>query len=106
MQSLMAVFEMAVDTIFICYCIDMEANDGSKEKPYYGSRKFMRTMLKLQGKTEEQISQAPGVVTIQMNSTANEKQSSSALIQSERLVQWYQISNYWVININVNGIKK
>eukprot|EP01137_Pigoraptor_chileana_P004835 Opistho-2@47043 len=31
----MSTFEMAVDTIFLCFCEDCERNDGSDEKPYY-----------------------------------------------------------------------
>lgn len=30
-----AVTDMAIDTIFICFCEDCEHNDGSDEKPYY-----------------------------------------------------------------------
>ncbi|KNE72875.1 hypothetical protein AMAG_16975 [Allomyces macrogynus ATCC 38327] len=31
----MSVMDMAVDTIFLCFCEDCERNDGSKERPYY-----------------------------------------------------------------------
>ncbi|KAL7749637.1 hypothetical protein RI367_004863 [Sorochytrium milnesiophthora] len=30
-----SVVDMAIDTIFLCYCEDCERNDGSAEKPYY-----------------------------------------------------------------------
>jgi len=31
----MAVLDMAINTIFICFCEDLERNDGSAERPYY-----------------------------------------------------------------------
>lgn len=40
------VFEMTVDTIFICYCIDIEENDGN-ERPYYMSEKLRNVMMAL-----------------------------------------------------------
>jgi hypothetical protein len=30
-----SVFDMAVQTIFLCFCEDSERNDGSSAKPYY-----------------------------------------------------------------------
>ncbi|CAO1437826.1 unnamed protein product [Diamesa serratosioi] len=36
----LTVFEMTVDTIFLCFCIDCEKNDGI-EHPYYMSRGLM-----------------------------------------------------------------
>ncbi|KAL7012087.1 hypothetical protein ACKWTF_014619 [Chironomus riparius] len=38
------VFEMTVDTVFICYCIDIEENDG-EENPYYMSDKLRSVMM-------------------------------------------------------------
>ena len=34
-------YEMAIDTIFLCFCHDVEDNNGSSEKPYYMSRELM-----------------------------------------------------------------
>jgi len=34
-SSFTAVLDMAIDTIFLCFCEDSEKNDGSAEKPYY-----------------------------------------------------------------------
>jgi solute carrier family 44 protein 1 (choline transporter-like protein) len=36
----MTVYEMAIDTIFLCFCEDCEQNDGIT-KPYYMSRGLM-----------------------------------------------------------------
>lgn len=39
-----SVFDMAISTLFLCFCEDCERNDGSAEKPYYadeGLRKFI-----------------------------------------------------------------
>lgn len=30
-----SVYSMCVETIFICFCEDLERNDGSAEKPYF-----------------------------------------------------------------------
>lgn len=43
----MTVFEMAVDTIFICFCVDCEENDGSPGQQYYMSPKLMRAMQEI-----------------------------------------------------------
>nr|XP_054759375.1 choline transporter-like protein 4 [Lytechinus pictus] len=32
------VYDMAVDTLFLCFLEDLERNDGSEEKPYYMSK--------------------------------------------------------------------
>ena len=40
----LSVYELALDTIFICFCEDQERNNG-KDRPYYSSvrlQKFMR----------------------------------------------------------------
>jgi len=39
---------MTVDTIFICYCIDVEENDGV-ENPYYMSDSLRKIMMELKG---------------------------------------------------------
>jgi len=41
-----SVYEMAIDTLFLCFLQDSEINDGSKEKPYYMSRKLMKILGK------------------------------------------------------------
>ncbi|KAK5968703.1 Choline transporter protein 1 [Trichostrongylus colubriformis] len=38
------VYEMAVDTTFICFLEDSEQNDGSPEKPYYMSKNLQRIL--------------------------------------------------------------
>lgn len=44
----MTVYEMTLDTIFICFCVDCEQNDG-QSRPYFMSRKMMETMIELKG---------------------------------------------------------
>ena len=39
---------MTVDTIFICYCIDVEENDGV-ENPYYMSDSLRKIMMEMKG---------------------------------------------------------
>lgn len=41
-----SVFEMTVDTIFICFCEDCEENDGVS-KPYYMSESLMKIMTEM-----------------------------------------------------------
>jgi len=36
-NAFMSVFEVAIDTIFLSFCEDLERNDGSAAKPYYMS---------------------------------------------------------------------
>ena len=42
----LAVFEMTVDTIFICFCEDREQNDGNS-RPYFMSVRMMEVMQEL-----------------------------------------------------------
>ena len=49
----LGVFEMVIDTIFICFCEDTERNDGSLQKPYFMSANLLRFMA-----AEERSSQA------------------------------------------------
>ncbi|CAH8441889.1 unnamed protein product [Schistosoma turkestanicum] len=41
-----SVFEMGVDTIFLCFLEDVEKNDGSAERPYYMSKNLMSILGK------------------------------------------------------------
>jgi Plasma-membrane choline transporter len=34
-QAFMTVYDMAIDTILLSFCEDVEVNDGSKERPYF-----------------------------------------------------------------------
>lgn len=40
------VYEMAVDTIFLCFVKDLDVNDGSKEKPYFMTKGLQRIVEK------------------------------------------------------------
>ncbi|VDP42007.1 unnamed protein product [Schistosoma mattheei] len=48
-----SVFEMGVDTIFLCFLEDLEKNDGSAERPYYMSKNLMNIL----GKRNAQLPQ-------------------------------------------------
>ncbi|XP_054879635.1 choline transporter-like protein 4 isoform X2 [Poeciliopsis prolifica] len=41
-----SVYNMCVDTLFLCFLEDMERNDGSLQKPYFMSRKLMKILNK------------------------------------------------------------
>ncbi|BFZ05594.1 hypothetical protein BsWGS_08633 [Bradybaena similaris] len=49
-----SVYEMAVDTIFLCFLEDIERNDGSPEKPYFMGKGLMKLLgksnVKVKGK--------------------------------------------------------
>lgn len=35
-HCMLTIYEMVIDTLFLCACEDLLRNDGSKEKPYFG----------------------------------------------------------------------
>ncbi|XP_074542808.1 choline transporter-like protein 4 [Halichoeres trimaculatus] len=41
-----SVYNMCVDTLFLCFLEDLERNDGSQEKPYYMSKNLMKILSK------------------------------------------------------------
>ncbi|XP_053320811.1 choline transporter-like protein 2 isoform X1 [Spea bombifrons] len=41
-----SVYGMCVDTLFLCFCEDLERNDGSLERPYYMSPELSQIFLK------------------------------------------------------------
>uniref|UniRef100_A0A4W4GM31 Choline transporter-like protein n=1 Tax=Electrophorus electricus TaxID=8005 RepID=A0A4W4GM31_ELEEL len=41
-----SVYNMCVDTLFLCFLEDLERNDGSAEKPYYMSKSLMKILNK------------------------------------------------------------
>uniref|UniRef100_A0AAR2IWB0 Choline transporter-like protein n=1 Tax=Pygocentrus nattereri TaxID=42514 RepID=A0AAR2IWB0_PYGNA len=41
-----SVYNMCVDTLFLCFLEDLERNDGSAEKPYYMSKNLMKILNK------------------------------------------------------------
>ncbi|XP_029804468.1 choline transporter-like protein 3 isoform X2 [Suricata suricatta] len=40
-HSFLSVFETVLDTLFLCFAVDLETNDGSSEKPYFMDREFL-----------------------------------------------------------------
>ncbi|XP_018411328.1 PREDICTED: choline transporter-like protein 4 [Nanorana parkeri] len=45
-QGFFSVYNMCVDTLFLCFLEDLERNDGSAEKPYYMSKSLMSILNK------------------------------------------------------------
>ncbi|VDL96110.1 unnamed protein product [Schistocephalus solidus] len=45
-KAFFSVYEMGVDTIFLCFCEDLERNDGSAQKPYFMSTSMMKALGK------------------------------------------------------------
>ncbi|RWS10489.1 choline transporter-like protein 5 [Dinothrombium tinctorium] len=57
-SSFFAVYDMTVDTIFLCFLEDCERNDGSPSKPYYMSKELMEILQyknKLDSSSREQF---------------------------------------------------
>lgn len=44
------VYQMAIDTLFVCFLEDMERNDGTDSKPYFMSKSLMKV---LKGRDED-----------------------------------------------------
>ena len=40
-----SVYEMAIDTLFLCFLQDSEINDGSREKPFYMSKLVRKIIM-------------------------------------------------------------
>lgn len=51
-DCVLSVFEITVDTIFICYCEDLDKNDGV-ESPYYMSRSLLIAMKEIKGEKND-----------------------------------------------------
>lgn len=45
-SAFFGVYEMAIDTIFLCFLEDSERHDGSAERPFYMSKKLMKILNK------------------------------------------------------------
>lgn len=43
-KTFLYVFEMAVDTVFLCAMKDLSIHDGTPEKPYFMSKKLLRIL--------------------------------------------------------------
>ena len=55
-SAFMAVFDMAISTLFLCFCEDSERNDGSAAKPYFmeaSLREFVNDATKAAPKSVE-----------------------------------------------------
>ncbi|CAK6962915.1 choline transporter-like protein 2 isoform X3 [Scomber scombrus] len=48
-----SVYAMCVDTLFLCFCEDLERNDGSPERPYYMSPELHEILSKVKSQEED-----------------------------------------------------
>uniref|UniRef100_A0A8C9YG40 Choline transporter-like protein n=1 Tax=Sander lucioperca TaxID=283035 RepID=A0A8C9YG40_SANLU len=48
-----SVYAMCVDTLFLCFCEDLERNDGSPERPYYMSPELHEILSKTKSLEED-----------------------------------------------------
>lgn len=49
-NAFVTLFEMSVETIFMCFCEDCERNDGSEARPYF----MTETLRKITGKSVQE----------------------------------------------------
>ncbi|XP_012657085.1 choline transporter-like protein 5 [Otolemur garnettii] len=56
-----SVYAMCVETIFLCFCEDLERNDGSTEKPYFVAPKLHEILIKkeLVPQKQKRVEKAP-----------------------------------------------
>ncbi len=47
-SSFFGVYEMAVDTLFLCFLEDLERNDGSRERPFFMAKGLQKVVGKMQ----------------------------------------------------------
>ncbi|XP_048345023.1 choline transporter-like protein 4 [Sphaerodactylus townsendi] len=52
-QGFFSVYNMCVDTLFLCFLEDLERNDGSLGKPYYMSKSLMKILNKKNKKAKK-----------------------------------------------------
>ena len=45
-SAFFGVYEMAINTVFLCFLEDSERHDGSEEKPYYMNKKLKKILGK------------------------------------------------------------
>lgn len=38
--GVLSIYDMAIDTVFLCFCEDVENNDGSEAEPYFMGEKL------------------------------------------------------------------
>ncbi|XP_038570191.1 choline transporter-like protein 2 isoform X1 [Micropterus salmoides] len=56
-----SVYAMCVDTLFLCFCEDLERNDGSSEKPYFMSPELHEILSKTKRLEEDGVEQVDSV---------------------------------------------
>ncbi|KAL8625988.1 hypothetical protein ACOMHN_012580 [Nucella lapillus] len=72
------VYDMAVDTLFLCFLEDLERNDGSPDKPYYMSKGLQKLLRKGVSQDEvdgfvlvEDLQEDPSLLTKDEGTTFN-----------------------------------
>ncbi|NXJ14855.1 CTL3 protein, partial [Odontophorus gujanensis] len=53
-HSFLSVFEVTLDTMFLCFAIDMETNDGSAERPYFVDQELLMFVNQNNKSTDKQ----------------------------------------------------
>ncbi|XP_026158973.1 choline transporter-like protein 2 isoform X3 [Mastacembelus armatus] len=59
-----SVYAMCVDTLFLCFCEDLERNDGSSERPYFMSPELHEILSKTKRVEEDGVEQADSAKSV------------------------------------------
>jgi len=85
------IYEMSIDTIFLCFCEDSERNDGSCDKPFFMSKRLMKFMSReerrTQKRTKKQMEKAEREYQAKQNQ--HKKASSLDIAQNESATSSY-----------------
>nr|XP_020451779.1 choline transporter-like protein 2 isoform X2 [Monopterus albus] len=76
-----SVYAMCVDTLFLCFCEDLERNDGSSERPYFMSPELHEILSKTEKVEEDRdgVEQADSVIQ-----AAEVKMEEETLLQQQK----------------------
>uniref|UniRef100_A0A4W4GRY3 Choline transporter-like protein n=1 Tax=Electrophorus electricus TaxID=8005 RepID=A0A4W4GRY3_ELEEL len=72
-----SVYAMCVDTLFLCFCEDLERNDGSAERPYFMSPKLHEILSKSTEGPVPHSPSSPPEEEVPLNTRKDSKNESS-----------------------------
>ncbi|XP_054636088.1 choline transporter-like protein 2 [Dunckerocampus dactyliophorus] len=81
-KGFFSVYTMCVDTLFLCFCEDLERNDGSAARPYYMSVELHEILCKTKRSTRRADAVAkPEEVVVELEEGSNLQQQPGGMIQ-------------------------
>ncbi|XP_061888984.1 choline transporter-like protein 2 [Entelurus aequoreus] len=86
-QGFFSVYAMCVDTFFLCFCEDLERNDGSVERPYFMSAELHEILSKVKKVEPDGQPVSPEDVQIEKGTSEQELAGAIQLRQQSALHQ-------------------